>query len=106
MMPKKVKKEKKAARDDNQASSSSTNRVSYFKSKQKEKKSVPIQNQENSYDECYLKDDSNDWIARNDQIVDGEVTTLKEANDESLEADVQVGAFAVPGIGGGKDCAG
>ena len=69
-------------------------------SKQKAKYSVPFQTQDNYDDEFNLEDDSNDCIARNIQIVNGEVTTLNEFKGQSLETDVPVGAFFVPGIGG------
>ena len=90
------KKEKKVDRDDNQGSST-TNRMELVRLKQKEKYSIPIQNQENWEDESNANHDSNDRISRKDGIVDCVVPIQNLTNDENLETNVQVRAFAVAG---------
>ena len=92
-----AKEKKEADRDDNQASSS-TNRVKFFRSKQKQKYSVAIQSPIQNQDDSDANHDSNDWISRKDEIVDCEVPIQSLTNDESLETDVQVRAFSVADI--------
>jgi hypothetical protein len=93
-------KQDKITRSDNKLASS-TKRLHSLKATQKKENSFPDQNEKVKLQGLQVNHEFHDTIARNDRIVECDVPIDSIVNNEYLDTDVVVGAFAVSGFGGG-----